>query len=196
MKKYSKAQKSRIIEDFKKYVSPGKVDVYHEYGMEFVMWHREGCYIWDITGKKKLINCHSNGGVFNLGHRHPYMFKVLKESLDELDIGNHHFISEQRAELAKKIASLMPGDLNYTIFGVSGGEAIDLAIKLARGHSKRNEIISTNGGYHGHTAFALATGEEWKNGCRKNGRKNGEEWGKNGCQVYTVDSKAMIITDF
>jgi putrescine aminotransferase len=43
---------------------------------------------------------------------------------------------------------------------VSGGEAIDTAIKLARAHTKRAKIISAIGGYHGHTGFALAAGEE------------------------------------
>ncbi len=45
------------------------------------------------------------------------------------------------------------------VFGVAGGEAIDLAIKLARGHTGRREIVSYRGGYHGHTGLALATGD-------------------------------------
>jgi len=54
----------------------------------------------------------------------------------------------------------MPGDLNYTVFGVGGGEAVDLAIKLARGYSGKQKIVSLKGGYHGHTGLALATGDE------------------------------------
>jgi len=107
-----------------------------------------------------LMDCHCNGGVFNLGHRHPVIVQTLKEALDELDIGNHHLISEQRARLAEKLAEIMPGDINRTVFGVGGGEAVDFAIKLARGHTGRKKIIYAKGGYHGHTGFALAAGDE------------------------------------
>ncbi|MGD8245168.1 MAG: aminotransferase class III-fold pyridoxal phosphate-dependent enzyme, partial [Anaerolineae bacterium] len=107
-----------------------------------------------------LIDCHCNGGVFNLGHRNPQVIAALAESLEALDIGNHHLISEQRAALAHRLAQLAPGDLTYTVFGVGGGEAIDLAIKVARGYTGRERVISAKGGYHGHTGLALAAGDE------------------------------------
>jgi len=159
MEKYSKAEKKQIIKDFASHVSSGKAKTFKDYGMEFIIGKREGPYIWDITGDKKLINCHSNGGVFNLGHRNPEIVKAMHQALDELDIGNHHFISKQRADLGKKLAELMPGDLEYSVFGSGGGEAIDLALKLARAVTGRNDIISAIGGYHGHTGLALATGD-------------------------------------
>jgi acetylornithine/succinyldiaminopimelate/putrescine aminotransferase len=81
------------------------------------------------------------------------------DSLQTLDIGNHHLISEQRATLAAKLTELTPGNLAYTVFGVGGGEAIDLAIKVARGYTGKQKIISVNGGYHGHTGLALAAGD-------------------------------------
>ncbi len=152
--------KKQIIKDFKDHVSSGKAATYKKYRMEFVMGEREGAYMTDVDGKIKLINCHSNGGVFNLGHRNPEIIETLKKATDKFDIGNHHLISSQRAKLGKKLASLMPGDLNYTVFGVGGGEAVDLAIKLAKAYTGRKKIISIKGGYHGHTGFALATGDE------------------------------------
>ncbi len=123
------------------------------------MGKRKGAYINDLDSKKELINLHCNGGVFNLGHRNTEITDVLKESLDDLDIGNHHLMSRERAELAAMLSELMPGDLNYTVFGVSGGEAIDLALKVARGFTNRTDIISAMGGYHGHTGLALAAGD-------------------------------------
>ena len=128
--------------------------------MDFVMGRREGAYLWDIDGKKQVFNLHCNGGVFNLGHRHSELIELLKSSLDEVDIGNHHLPSRYRAELAQKLSELMSGDLTYTIFGVSGGEAVDLAFKVARAYTGRTEIISAKGGYHGHTGLALAAGDE------------------------------------
>jgi putrescine aminotransferase len=152
--------KEEIIRRFAGHVSSGKAETFKSYDMEFIFGRREGPYIWDAASRKKLINCHCNGGVFNLGHRNPKVIKTLQNSLKELDIGNHHLISEQRALLAEKLAGLMPGDISCTVFGVGGGEAVDLAIKLARGHTGRYKVISASGGYHGHTGFALATGDE------------------------------------
>ena len=160
MKYIGKDSKETIIRRFAEYVSPGKAETFKAYDMEFVFGRREGPYVWDAVSGKRLINCHCNGGVFNLGHRNPMVIRALQESLTELDIGNHHLISEQRASLAEKLADLMPGDISCTVFGVGGGEAVDVAIKLARGYTGRHKVVSATGGYHGHTGFALATGDE------------------------------------
>ncbi|MBN1689482.1 MAG: aspartate aminotransferase family protein [Dehalococcoidia bacterium] len=160
MKFIGKDSKENIVRRFAKHVSSGKAETFKSYDMEFIFGRREGPYVWDATGGKKLINCHCNGGVFNLGHCNPLVIKTLQETLQEMDIGNHHLISEQRALLAERLAGLMPGDISCTVFGVGGGEAIDLSIKLARGYTGRYKIISAVGGYHGHTGFALATGDE------------------------------------
>jgi putrescine aminotransferase len=152
--------KEEIVRRFADHVNPGKVETFQSYNMAFVFGRREGPYVWDAVSGKRLINCHCNGGVFNLGHANPQIVGELQESLKELDIGNHHLISEQRGRLAAKLAEVMPGDIDCTVFGVGGGEAIDLAIKLARGTTGRQTIISASGGYHGHTGFALATGDE------------------------------------
>jgi len=154
------SSRTTTTECFARHVSSGKVDFFHTAGIEFVMGRRDGPFIWDVTGEPRLIDCHCNGGVFNLGHRHPDIARELIDSVQELDIGNHHLISEPRATLAARLAELMPGDITYTVFGVSGGEAIDLAIKVARGYTQRAKVISAQGGYHGHTGLALAAGDE------------------------------------
>lgn len=151
--------KEQRIAWFRDHVSSGKAAFFAQYDMQFVPGRRDGVYIWDVTGDRKLINCHCNGGVFNLGHRNPTIVEALKQALDDWDIGNHHLISQQRAALARRLAQLAPGDLPYSVFAVGGGEAIDFAIKLARAHTKRSRIISAHGGYHGHTGLALAAGD-------------------------------------
>jgi acetylornithine/succinyldiaminopimelate/putrescine aminotransferase len=151
--------KEQSITWFRDHVSSGKVSFFSRYGMEFVPGRREGVHIWDVGSDRKLINCHCNGGVFNLGHRNPAIVEALRQALDELDIGNHHLISQQRAALARRLAELAPGDLPYSVFAVGGGEAIDFALKLARAHTGRPGIISARGGYHGHTGLALAAGD-------------------------------------
>ncbi|OGO14875.1 MAG: aminotransferase [Chloroflexi bacterium RBG_16_48_8] len=152
--------KEKTLDQFAQSVSSGKVKFFQSIGIDFVLGDREGPYLTDLSGEKRLFDCHCNGGVFNLGHRNPVVSQTLMESLKELDIGNHHLISEQRAVLATRLAELAPGDLPYTVFGVGGGEAVDLAIKIARGYTGRDIILSAKGAYHGHTGFALAAGDE------------------------------------
>lgn len=151
-------RKDDIIKKFAAHVSPGKVDTYTKYDMLFVPGARKGCYIHDMEGKR-FLNCHSNGGVFNLGHRNRRIIRAVMEAMKKYDIGNHHLISAPKAILAEMLAGTMPPGLEHVIYGVGGGEAIDLAIKLARGVTGRAGIISAKGGYHGHTGFALAAGD-------------------------------------
>jgi len=147
-----------VIRDFADYVSPGKVAVYRALGLAAVPGRREGVRLWDLEGHS-YINCHASAGGFNLGHRPPRVIEALRRALDELDIGDHALMSEQRAALAKRLAELTPGDIHYTAFTPSGGEAVDLAIKLARGYTGRPGVISAERGYHGHTGFALSAGD-------------------------------------
>ena len=150
--------KQEVVDSFAKHVSPAKARFFSLAGIDFVPARREGVWYWDLDGRK-IMDCHCNGGVFNLGHRHPEIVETLKTALDELDIGNHHLISEHRASLAEKLLSTMPG-MERVVFGVGGGEAVDFAIKLAKGHTGRKKIVYARGGYHGHTGFALAAGDE------------------------------------
>lgn len=155
--------KREIIADFRDHVSFGRAKLFSDLGMEFIPGRREGCYIWDIDESRRLLNCRSSGGVFNLGHRPPATVRALIDALGELDSGDHILLSEQRAELAERLSRLLPGDLGYTVYSVSGGEAVDLAIKLARGFTGRTGVISAMGGYHGTTGLATAAGDpKWK----------------------------------
>ncbi|MFH1887730.1 MAG: aminotransferase class III-fold pyridoxal phosphate-dependent enzyme [Pseudomonadota bacterium] len=151
--------KKKVLESFARHVSAPKAAFFTAAGMDFIPGRREGPWLWDMDGEKRLFNLHCNGGVYNLGHRNPEILRTLAEGMAFWDIGNGHLMSRARAGLAETIASLMPGDLDVTIFGVSGGEAVDLAIKVARGHTKRAKIVSVTGGYHGHTGLALAAGD-------------------------------------
>ncbi len=154
------AKKQAIINTSSKHLSSEKVRFFKKYGMDFVMGQRQDSCLYDMDESKQLINLHCNGGVFNLGHKNRELTELLKKALDDYDIGNHHLMSIVRAELAEQIATLMPGDLEYTVFGVGGGEAIDLSFKVARAFTKKTKIISAKGGYHGHTGLAIAAGDE------------------------------------
>ena len=156
----------KLLKLYAKYVNSPKVRFFKGFGLGVIPGERNGVKMKTLEGSRpdepqlELYNCRSSGGVFNLGHRNPRIIKTLKDALDGgLDIGDHMLLSEQRALLGEKLAKLMPGDISKTTFGVSGGEAIDTAIKFSRAYTKRKGCVSAIGGYHGHTGFALLTGD-------------------------------------
>jgi hypothetical protein len=151
--------KKQVLDQAERYVCPHRVRTFRALGVELVMDRREGYRIWDLDGRE-LFDFHLNGGVFNLGHRNPELLAVLREALETLDIGNHHFPSVERAALGERLARCTPGALRYSVFASGGGEAIEVALKTARYATKRRRIVSASGAYHGHTGLALAAGDE------------------------------------
>ncbi len=155
-----------LLKLYAKHVNSPKVRFFKAFGIGLIPGKRKGVKFNMLEGLKpgdpplELFNCHTCGGVYNLGHGNPKIVQTLKDALDSgLDIGDHLQLSEWRALLGKKLAELMPPDITKTTFGVSGGEAVDSAIKFSRAYTKRKICISAIGGYHGHTGFALATGD-------------------------------------
>lgn len=155
-----------LMKLYAKHVNAPKVRTFKGFGLGIVPGERKGVKFRTLAGPRpsdspmELFDCHTCGGVYNLGHQNPRIIQVLKDALDGgLDIGDHLQLSEWRAILGKKLAELMPPGITKTTFGVSGGEAVDTAIKFSRAYTKRKGCISAIGGFHGHTGFALATGD-------------------------------------
>jgi putrescine aminotransferase len=153
------AGKARVLELTRRHVAPHRVDVWERFGTQLVIGRREGYRIWDLSGHE-LIDLHLNGGTFNLGHRHPEVVETLVAAASRLDIGNHHFASVARAELAARLAELTPGELRYAVFCASGSEATDVAIKTARYATGRRRIVALDAGYHGRTGLSGAAGDD------------------------------------
>ncbi len=153
-------ERDRIRDLYRRHVNAGKVGFYERFGLDAVIGERSGIRFFDAFDPgRSWINCHCNGGVFNLGHRNPAITAAVAECLATADIGNHHLPAPGRAELAARLSATTAGRLPGVVFGVSGGEAVDLAIKLARWKTGRTRVVSASGGYHGHTGLALAAGD-------------------------------------
>jgi acetylornithine/succinyldiaminopimelate/putrescine aminotransferase len=74
----SSSPKQQAIEDFRDHVSSGKVAIFKKYGIDLVVGRRQGSYLWDLDGTKRLFNLHCNGGVFNLGHRNHELIDLFR----------------------------------------------------------------------------------------------------------------------
>lgn len=119
-----------------------------------------GVYTYDNHGKRYL-DCLGGYGIFNVGHRHPKVIGAVKQQLDQVCLHSQDLLNPWAAHLARQLASVAPGDLQYSFFCNSGTEAVEGAIKLARMATGKAEIISTKNAYHGVSLGALsATGRD------------------------------------
>jgi acetylornithine/succinyldiaminopimelate/putrescine aminotransferase len=150
-------ERAAALVDFGTYLNPQKVRAMRTAGLDLVEGERSGAWVWDVDGRR-FLDCFTSAGSFNVGRRHPKVVAAAKEALDHLDHGNFLLCSAQKARLAERLAELSPGNLTCTTFGTGGGEAVDFALKLARGATGRPRVVSTVNGYHGHTGFALSAG--------------------------------------
>jgi putrescine aminotransferase len=100
-------------------------------------------------------------GVFTFGHRHPEIIAAVKDQLDRIPLSCKVMLNDRQAELAEKLATIAPGDLEFTFFCNSGAEAVEGALKFARIATGRTKIVATENAYHGKTLGALsASGRE------------------------------------
>nr|WP_255673924.1 aminotransferase class III-fold pyridoxal phosphate-dependent enzyme [Komagataeibacter sp. FNDCF1] len=138
--------------------NPDKVRFWEQSGVPLMIGRREGYLLYDLDGRE-VIDVHLNGGTYNLGHRHPELVAALREAVQHVDIGNHHFPSPVRSALAQALLATTGANMRHVAFVSTGSEAIDLAIKSARYATGRRVIVSVRKAYHGHTGLAVATGD-------------------------------------
>jgi putrescine aminotransferase len=153
------ATREQAAEAFAAHVNRGKARALDAIGVHIVVGEREGARFRDAYSGRWYWNCHCNGGVFNLGHRHPGVVAALREGLEHLDVGNHHLVSGWRARLAAALAASTGGLLPYSVFTPSGTESVDLALRLARARTGRQKVVAAEGAYHGLSGFALAASD-------------------------------------
>ncbi|MBK5277459.1 MAG: aspartate aminotransferase family protein [Bacteroidia bacterium] len=129
----------------------------------------EGVYLFSPEGKR-YIDMISGIGVSNIGHRHPKVIDAIKRQLDKhlhvMVFGE--YIQSTPNLLAKKLADLLPPQLNCSYFVNSGTEANEGALKLAKRYTGRTEIISCKKSYHGstHGSLSVSGNEVKKNAFR------------------------------
>jgi taurine--2-oxoglutarate transaminase len=127
--------------------------------------HAKGVYFWTTDGKR-YIDFNSQLMSVNAGHSDPRIIDAIKAQAEKLTYANPFMAHEPRALLGRKLAELMPGDLNKVFFTLGGAEANENAIKLARAVTGRHKVMARYRSYHGATAGAMAlTGDprRWAN---------------------------------
>ncbi len=139
-----------------------RMGVYSEDKEIPIMVRGEGAYIWDQRGKKYLDGI-SSLFTSQLGHGRADLAEAAAEQAKTLAYFPLWTYAHPTAiNLAEKLASLAPGDLNRVFFTSGGAEGVESAWKLARqyhhlnGDHGRYKVISRDIAYHGTTMGALS----------------------------------------
>ena len=115
---------------------------------------------------RRFIDFNSQLMSVNAGHGDRRIIEAIKAQADRLPYISPFLATEVRARLGKKLAELLPGDIDKVFFTLGGTDANENAIKMARAVTGRPKILARYRSYHGSTGNAIqATGDprRWPN---------------------------------
>src|SRR3954466_16221969 len=152
------AASKRLFEEEQQHIAPGVQTI--ALLSQLAIARGSGATLTDLDGRTYL-DLNAGVSVASLGHAHPKYVAAVTKQLEAVSVGS--FTSRPRAALVRLIAELAPGDLDRVQFFSGGAEAVEGAIKRARSHTKRTDIIGFTGGFHGKTAGVLPISDvAWK----------------------------------
>jgi len=126
-------------------------------GYPLVVKRGFGCRIEDVDGNE-FLDFTAGIAVNSTGHCHPEVVKAIQEQAAQLiHLSGTDFYYDLMPRVAARLSAIapMPGPHRF-YFGNSGAEAVECALKLARYHTGRQNIISFFGSFHGRTMGALS----------------------------------------
>lgn len=156
-------EKESITKDtinyFDNYVSPGWLKYRKSVSTNaaVVEWTDQGAYCTGLYGEE-FIDCLGGFGIYTCGHRNEEILDVVKAQLDHQALHSQELLDPLRGYLAKAVAEITPGDLEYCFFTNGGAEAVEMALKLARIATGGRWYISTVGAFHGKSMGAISMG--------------------------------------
>ncbi|HET7698085.1 MAG TPA: aminotransferase class III-fold pyridoxal phosphate-dependent enzyme [Vicinamibacterales bacterium] len=104
-------------------------------------------YLYDHTGRRYL-DAYNN--VPHAGHSHPRIVRAAAEQMLVLNT-NTRYLHDKLAMFAERLTATLPPPLRICYFVNSGSEANELALRLARAHTRRRDVVVLDGAYHGNT---------------------------------------------
>ncbi|MCC5647958.1 aspartate aminotransferase family protein [Nostoc sp. CHAB 5824] len=127
----------------------------HLYPKTPVFTRANGCWLFDTTGQR-FFDGTGGSGAISLGHQHPQVLAAMVNQAQKLIHTGWNLQSDVRLELIKKLGCFSPYDPCAVLFTVTGAEAIEAALKIARAYTGRQSVIAFERSYHGKTAGALS----------------------------------------
>jgi 4-aminobutyrate aminotransferase / (S)-3-amino-2-methylpropionate transaminase / 5-aminovalerate transaminase len=149
-----------IFDTEQSYIAPGRQRISLLAGIAFD--HGEGATLTDADGNT-YVDFFAGVAVASLGHGHPGLAQALSKQASRLIVGT--FATKERAEAFKLLSEVAPSNLKRAHLYSGGAEAVEAAIRLARSATKKHEVISFWGGFHGKTGGVIGLiGDESKQG--------------------------------
>ena len=108
-------------------------------------------YLFDETGRR-YVDAYNN--VPHVGHAHPRVTAAVAAQLATLNT-NTRYLHEVVVTYAAELAARFPSPLDVCFFTASGSEANELALRLARAHTRQRDLVVMDAAYHGHTTTLL-----------------------------------------
>jgi 4-aminobutyrate aminotransferase len=142
----------RVLEGDKKYLSPSYTRSY-----PLVAKRGRGVIIEDVDGNE-FLDFSAGIAVVSTGHCHPEVVAAIQKQAAELiHMSGTDFYYENMVTLAERLSKIAPmAGPHKVYYGNSGAEAVECALKLARYHTQRQNIIAFFGAFHGRTMGALS----------------------------------------
>lgn len=124
-------------------------------GYPFVMDHGRGVEVWDVDGNR-FLDFAAGIAVASTGHSHPQVVKAIQEQAEKFIHISSDFYHPKWIELAEYLDRIAPFKEDAVCFMTnSGTESVEAAIKLARYHTGRSQLIAFTGAFHGRTMGAV-----------------------------------------
>jgi 4-aminobutyrate aminotransferase-like enzyme/Ser/Thr protein kinase RdoA (MazF antagonist)/murein DD-endopeptidase MepM/ murein hydrolase activator NlpD len=109
-------------------------------------------YLYDDQGRAYLDVVNN---VAHVGHCHPRVVEAIRRQSAVLNT-NTRYLHPVLAEYAERLAALLPSPLSVCFFVCSGSEANELALRLARTHTGREDVVVVDHAYHGNTSSLVS----------------------------------------
>ena len=122
----------------------------YDHPVHIVRGYRQ--FLYDEVGREYL-DCVNN--VCHVGHCHPRVVAAARAQMATLNT-NTRYLHENVVEYAQRLVALLPDPLSVCFFVNSGSEANELALRLARTHTGREQVIVVDHAYHGNTGGLVA----------------------------------------
>lgn len=125
-------------------------------GRDPIVWAQaRGANVVDVDGNR-YVDLSAGFAVSGVGHAHPKVVEAAERQLHTLIHGmGDLFPSMPKILLGERLAQLAPGDLQHSILGCNGSDAVEAAIKTAQIATGRRRVLGFHGGYHGMSLGAL-----------------------------------------
>ena len=142
----------RILEADQRYISPSYTRSY-----PMVAKRGRGVIVEDVDGNE-FLDFSAGIAVTSTGHCHPEVVAAIQAQAGELiHMSGTDFYYESMVTLAERLSKIAPMKGPHKFyFGNSGAEAVEAAFKMARYHTKRQNVIAFFGAFHGRTMGALS----------------------------------------